>query len=314
MRKFLSIILSAAGILCLSACNKSETSASISNVSTYTVTFVQPGQSDIVKTVEEGGTLTEIPEVKKVTGYTVTWEEKALTDIKSDITVNAIKTPNKYTVTYDANGGILFAASDIFTYDAEYTLKTPEREDYTFVCWKKGSVSMALTGTWKTAENVTLTAAWEKEVSETYTITFIQEGQADVIKTIDKGEILTDIPEPVSVPGYEIIWDRTDFTGIMNNTTVTAIATAQTYTITYDLGILKNDGGVNIAATTQQVTYDTEYNLFKPMCKGYFFKEWRIEGTETRFENGTYKNTGDITLVALWEEDIESERWWTKFY
>ncbi len=50
------------------------------------------------------------------------------------------------------------------------------------------------------------------------------------------------------------------------------------------------------------------------MCKGYFFKEWRIEGTETIFENGTYKNTEDITLVALWEEDKESERWWTKFY
>ena len=50
------------------------------------------------------------------------------------------------------------------------------------------------------------------------------------------------------------------------------------------------------------------------MCKGYFFKEWRIEGTETILENGTYKNTEDITLVALWEEDKESERWWTKFY
>ena len=176
-------------------------------VKTYTVTFMQTGQPDVVRVVEAGKAVTEIPETKPVAGYTVAWEDVDLTNVTADKIVNAVKTPKQYTVTYDANEGTMSAETEIFTYNAEYTLQLPVRNDYSFVCWKNGIESIALTGVWRIAENVTLTAAWKAIEVETYTITFIQEGQSDVVKTLKKGETLTDVPVPVSAAGYDIVWD-----------------------------------------------------------------------------------------------------------
>ena len=50
-----------------------------------------------------------------------------------------------------------------------------------------------------------------------YTVTFIQENQEDVVKSVKEGESLTDIPNPVEVPGYDVNWDKTDFTNITTN-------------------------------------------------------------------------------------------------
>lgn len=110
-----------------------------------------------------------------------------------------------------------------------------------------------------------------------YTIIFIQEGLADVIKILER-EVLTDIPESVFVPRCKIVWDRTDFTEITGNTTVTAIAIAKNYTVTYDLKILKNDSE---AIFRQQ--HNRLHVIRKPTCKEYYFKAWLIEGTETKF-------------------------------
>ena len=54
------------------------------------------------------------------------------------------------------------------------------------------------------------------------TVTFKQEGKMDVVKTLEKGDNLTDIPIPAEKTGYNVIWDRTDFTGIMEDIVVNA--------------------------------------------------------------------------------------------
>ncbi len=104
---------------CLAACGENGTPA------TYTVTFVQSGQEDVLRTVKEGETLTDIPAVQPREGYTVVWEEKDLTNISGNITVNAVETANTYTVTYDANGGTVSSETLTVTYDAQYALATP---------------------------------------------------------------------------------------------------------------------------------------------------------------------------------------------
>jgi len=282
----------------------------------YSVTFVQNGQPDVVKTVEEGENLTDIPSVKSETGYTVVWEDKYLTDIQTDITVNALRTANSYTVTYDANEGSVEEETQTIVYDSEYVLETPTRNDYTFISWKNGQDSVTQTGVWKIAEDVTLTAEWKENIPEYYYISFVQEGQETIVRTIASGETIDsgDIPTPIGETGYDVVWEITDFSTVTSSTTVNAVKTAKTFVINYDLGAVSGDSFAQISAMSQNVKYGDAFNLLTPSCNGYIFKGWVIKDTETTFENGTYTLTDNVTLVAVWEEDTENERWWTKFY
>lgn len=54
-------------------------------------------------------------------------------------------------------------------------------------------------------------------------VTFLQEGQSDIVKEVRKGDALTDIPVPTEKLGYRVYWDRTDFSSITEDTVVTAI-------------------------------------------------------------------------------------------
>lgn len=112
MKKLLLLILSAIlsmSVFCTVGCSdgtpdNSSISSETPTEKTYTVTFKQDGQRDVVKTVEEGESLTDIPEPKAKVGYTVAWEVVDLTNIVEDIEVKAIETANTYVVSYDLNG------------------------------------------------------------------------------------------------------------------------------------------------------------------------------------------------------------------
>lgn len=138
---------------------------------------------------------------------------------------------------------------------------------------------------------------------EQYTITFKQDGQADIVKTVVEGESLADIPEPKEVIGHTVVWDRTDFTNITEDVVVKAIATANTYTITYNVN---NENATAIAAQT--VTYDTAYTLATPDAGALFvFDGWYLvddsgNATETKLSAGNYTYTNDITVIAKWHE------------
>ena len=147
MKKFLSLILCltiAIGAGTLTACGKKSDDSGYGNsqdtgseTTTYTVTFKQYNQPAVVKTVEKGESLTDIPTPVARTGYTVVWDKTAedLENITQNITVEAIETPNIYTITYDANGGEVDTQTQTVTYDQAYVLATPEREDYLFQGW-----------------------------------------------------------------------------------------------------------------------------------------------------------------------------------
>ena len=97
-----------------------------------TVTFKQNGQNDVVRTLEKGTSLINVPTPKEKTGYTVAWDTTSFTDINEDMVVNAVETANTYTVTYDANGGTVAVATQEVTFDAVTTLAEPTKEDYLF--------------------------------------------------------------------------------------------------------------------------------------------------------------------------------------
>ena len=45
-------------------------------------------------------------------------------------------------------------------------------------------------------------------------VSFVQDGQTTIVKTIDKGQTLTDIPAPVQKTGYTVSWEVADFSNL----------------------------------------------------------------------------------------------------
>ena len=141
-----------------------------------------------------------------------------------------------------------------------------------------------------------------------YTITFKQDGVDDIVKTVEEGEALTDIPSPNQIVGYYVEWSVTDFSSITENITVNAVPTAKKYKIIYTLGTREDDDMAQLDNREQQVEYDADYVLETPTCEGYIFEGWLLENTETPFEEGVWNIDGDVTLVAQWTVDPSSNR------
>ena len=54
----------------------------------------------------------------------------------------------------------------------------------------------------------------------TVTVTFVQMGEENIVKTVEFGGTLTDIPTPAARDGFIVAWDRTDFSGLVEDITV----------------------------------------------------------------------------------------------
>ncbi len=140
----------------------------------------------------------------------------------------------------------------------------------------------------------------EEPEEETFTVTFKQNGEKDISVEVKSGEALPadKIPQPKAQTGYTVKWDTTDFTKITKNLTVNAVATANTYTITYNA----NEGEVTPA--TQTVTYDSAPGTFAtPTRTGYDFIAWTLDGKAV-LATDVWKYAKDVTLVAEWQEVV----------
>ena len=284
------------------------------DVAYYKVTFVQSGSEDVVITVKEGESVAEaqIPALNAKEGYTVAWEEVDLSNITEDITVEATYTANKYTVTYDANGGTVANATQEVTYDSDYTLATPEKDGHTFAAWLLDGKAVTQEGNWKTASDVTLVASWTLIEDAVFTVTFVQNGQEPIEVKVDAGSDLSDIPTPVAKTGYTVEWDRTDFTNITENITVTAVETPMTFTVSFDGNGASYD-------TTKSVSYDEEINWENPVKAGYIFLGWFIvdadgNATSEKFTDAVWNRLDGLSLIAQWEEDFSSNDGYTDRY
>ncbi len=305
MRKTLISIALVIGLGCVFA--GCAGSGEDSSPESYTITFKQAGQEDIVKEVEEGKDLTDIPAPKSKTGYTVTWDTTDFVGITGDMVVTAVATANTYTITYDAGEGTVTPATQAVVYDSTPTFATPTLEGYTFTGWTYNG--NAVLGTWTIAQNVTLVASWTKDVVDTYTVVFRQKDQADkVFENVEKGSTFTNIPEVVKKAGYKVEWDSeglAKLTNISGTVIVEAIETIRTYTVT-----LNADGG-SVKTKTFTITYGEEYTLETPTNEDRKFKGWTYNGQA-------------ISLSGVWNLDVESDKielvatWgsrvWTPFF
>ena len=197
------------------------------------------------------------------------------------LTLYPVWNTNKYTITFDTNGGSEIA---LITQDYGTEITTPDnptRKGYTFKGWDKEIPETM------PAENITVKAQWE---INQYTITFDTNGGSEIAPiTQDYGTEIT-APDNPTRKGYTFKgWDKEiPETMPAENMTVKAQWEINQYTITFD-----TNGGSEIAPITQD--YGTEITApDNPTRKGYTFKGWDKEIPETM-------PAGNITVKAQWE-------------
>lgn len=308
--KKLFIVILAVVICCLSfsACKRQEPTTG----TTYAIIFKCENREDIVKVVKKGDTLTDIPSLPDVVGYTFTWSETDFTNISKNMTVVAVKEAIKSVITLNPDGGTLDAVSVSVAYDSKYTLPTPTKDGYRFDKWtsEDGSAFPA-SDICKLVNSITLKANYIK----THTITFMQDGKVVAVITVDHGSSLETTPLPNPVDGQTVAWDRTDFSNITEDLVVNAILGA--FKVKYNLGTYKfanesvarsieSEGG-KLSKEYEVVSPNGSIVLLEPTCYGYKFVKWQYNGVD--FDGKNYSYGKDIEIVAVWEVDPDSPRW-----
>ena len=203
------------------------------------------------------------------------------------LTLYPVWNTNKYTITFDTNGGSEIAPITQ-DYGTEITAPdNPTRKGYTFKGWDKEIPETM------PAENITVKAQWE---INQYTITFDTNGGSEIAPiTQDYGTEIT-APDNPTRKGYTFKgWDKEiPETMPAENITVKAQWEINQYTITFD-----TNGGSDIAPITQD--YGTEITApDNPTRKGYTFKGWDKEIPETMpAENMTVKAQWKINQYTI---------------
>ena len=197
------------------------------------------------------------------------------------LTLYPVWNTNKYTITFDTNGGSEIAPITQ-DYGTEITVPdNPTRKGYTFKGWDKEIPETM------PAENITVKAQWE---INQYTITFDTNGGSEIAPiTQDYGTEIT-APDNPTRKGYTFKgWDKEiPETMPAENIKVKAQWEINQYTITFD-----TNGGSEIPPITQN--YGTEITApDNPTRKGYTFRGWDKEIPKTM-------PAENIKVKAQWE-------------
>ena len=267
-------------------------------VNKYTVTYVVDDQQT-TEQVEYGTEVTLPAPPAEKAGYTfncwVVSGATIMTDSKftmpaNNVTITAKWTANRYTITFDSDGGSDVAA---ITQDYETAVKAPAaptKTGYTFAGWEPAlPAKMPLDG-------LTVKAKW---TVNQYTITFDTDGGSAVAAiTQDYGTAVT-APEDPTKTGYTFAgWDKTiPATMPANDVDIKAKWKANTYKIAYEL-----DGGTMDSQPATH-TYGTATKIPDPTKVGYDFAGWQVNGTNKgkNLTLGATDYTADITLTATWK-------------
>ena len=171
-------------------------------INQYTIAFDTNGGSEIAPITQDYGTEITAPDNPTRKGYTFKGWDKEIpkTMPAENITVKAQWEINKYTITFDTNGGSEIAPITQ-DYGTEITAPdNPTRKGYTFKGWDKEIPETM------PAENITVKAQWE---INPYTITFDTNGGSEIAPiTQDYGTKIT-APDNPTRKGYIFKgWDK----------------------------------------------------------------------------------------------------------
>ncbi len=252
-------------------------------VNKYTINFDTDGGSAIDQIAQDYGTEIVKPNNPTREGYTFIGWDKEIPDTMpaESITIKALWKINKYTITFDTNGGSTI--DSIIQYYGTDIVKpnNPTKEGYTFIGWDKEIPDKM------PASDMAITAKWKVNK---YAINFDTDGGTTIDSiTQDYG---TDIIKPSNPTkeGYTFIgWDKEiPSTMPAENITIKSLWKINKYTITFD-----TDGGTTIDSITQD--YGTD--IIKPN------DPTKEEGTFIGWDKEIPSTmpAENITIKALWK-------------
>lgn len=229
--------------------------------------------------------------------------------VTADTTLYAKWTPNKYTVTFDTQGGSAVSAQQVAYGNLVTQPAAPTREGYTFVGWAtdaSGATPYGF-GTPVTG-NMTLYAKWDNTGTTYHTVTIhLSDGETypsslpqDMTLFVKDGETVT-IPDPAPTrDGYRFAGLTTDEQRKSDYDATTAVTAdmtlyakwIKTWTVTFD-----SVGGSDVA----RQTVDDGGKATKPDTPtrdDYRFIGWLRDGKAYDF---TTPVKADVTLTASWQ-------------
>ncbi len=133
---------------------------------------------------------------------------------------------------------------------------------------------------------------------------------ADETTTLPSTINATVTPVQKSFDNYVVNTELTDGATLVyaNDKTVLKVYySLASYTVTYDLGELKEDEYVEISEATYTEKYGKSVTLLTPTCDGYVFVGW--QNAQGEFVGETLIISGDETLTAVWAKDESADRW-----
>lgn len=138
--------------------------------------------------------------------------------------------------------------------------------------------------------------------TQTVTVSFVVDDSVLTTKTITSGSNVADVPTVPEKTGYVGTWSVSDLTNITTDTTVNAVYTAKTYTLTFDYD--GADGDNTLGSKT--VTYNQEIGeLPEPTKTNYNFVKWIDGTTEIEYTSSTvWDIDADGTIIAVWLEKL----------
>ena len=237
--------------------------------------------------VKFGSTITPEAFPTKV-GYTFSgWGEIPATMPTSDVTVNGTFAINKYTFTFDTDGGSEVAGITQDYNSAITAPVAPTKTGYTFAGWVPAIPETV------PAENMSFKAQW---TINQYTLTFDADNGTEATVITQDFNTKFETPAAPTKTGYTFAgWDsEIPETIPAENKSFKALWTINQYTFTFDA-----DGGSEVAAITQN--YGTKIESpAAPTKTGYTFAGWVPAIPETvPAENMSFKAQWTINQYTL---------------
>ena len=289
----------------------------LSLTANYTVTFDTDGGSEVKSQTVAYGGQAAVPAAPAKPGYTFAgWylDGKAYdfdAPVTENLTLTANWTVNRYTITFDTDGGSAIAPITQDYGTAVTAPADPTRTGYTFAGWTP-EIPAAMP-----AEDLTIKAKW---TVNTYTITYdLDGGTAEgnpASYTVESGAIT--LAEPAK-PGYTFTgWSGTDLEGADNlDVTIPAGSTGdRSYTAHWQVNTVystlrfETRGGSALA--TLALPYGSRVDLTKyvPTREGFAFTGWYTDRELTqRVTSLTLTNS--TVVYAGWNPftDVGSGDW-----
>ena len=233
--------------------------------------------------------------------------------------------PNKYTVTFNPDGGNMIesqktkvvAYNNTYGYDVstgEYTpLPEPVKVGYTFEGWYLGGQKVTEETKVTVIGEHSLVAKWKSE-QYTVTVKYVYEDGTKALDDYSKSfdyNTAYDVKSP-SIEGYTPDVDRVQGTIGAQNVVVTVKYVANEYKLTVKYLNAQNNNQIS-APVTQTVAYKDSYSITSPTVTGYTASITTVEGIMPAEDKTItvyyYKNAPTINVTVEWGDlTFEYER------